>query len=114
MESEQQAKVNGTSSMPQEKLSKIIEQYKKIKKLGDGAYGTAYLCEGQQTKKLRVVKEIDMKDMDEKQRKAALKEAKIMEKLTHPNIIKSYDVYKTKKGKLCIVMEYADGGDLNQ
>lgn len=52
--------------------------------------------------------------MDEKQRKAALKEAKIMEKFTHPNIIKSYDVYKTKKGKLCIVMEYADGGDLNQ
>jgi NIMA (never in mitosis gene a)-related kinase len=37
-----------------------------------------------------------------------------MEKFTHPNIIKSYDVYKTKKGKLCIVMEYADGGDLNQ
>lgn len=37
-----------------------------------------------------------------------------MEKLTHPNIIQSHEVYKTKKGKLCIVMEYADGGDLNQ
>ena len=54
-----------------------------------------------------------MKDMDENQRKSALKEARIMEKLTHPNIIQSHDVYKTKKGKLCIVMEYADGGDLN-
>lgn len=36
-----------------------------------------------------------------------------MERFTHPNIIRSFDVYKTKKGKLCIVMEYADGGDLN-
>ena len=61
-----------------------------------------------------VVKEIDMTDMDEKDRKEALREAKIMEKFTHPNIVKSYDVYKTRKGKLCIVMEYCDGGDLNQ
>lgn len=34
--------------------------------------------------------------------------------LHHTNIVKFYDVYKTKKKKLCIVMEYADGGDLNK
>ena len=54
-----------------------------------------------------------MKDMDQDERKSAVKEARIMERFTHPNIIRSFDVYKTKKGKLCIVMEYADGGDLN-
>lgn len=37
-----------------------------------------------------------------------------MEMLNHPNIVKFYDVYKTKTKKLCIVMEYADGGDLNK
>ena len=35
-----------------------------------------------------------------------------MEVLNHPNIIHFREVYKTKKGQLCIVMDYADGGDL--
>ncbi len=82
--------------------------------MGQGAFGTAYLCEGLKTKQVRVVKEIDIADMDDKKKKYAVKEARIMEKFTHPNIIRSYDVYKTKRGKLCMVMEYADGGDLNK
>lgn len=36
-----------------------------------------------------------------------------MEALQHPNIIKLIESYKTKSKKLCIVMEYADAGDLN-
>jgi len=28
--------------------------------------------------------------------------------------MKPEEIYKTKKGKLCIVMDYADGGDLSQ
>jgi NIMA (never in mitosis gene a)-related kinase 1/4/5 len=30
----------------------------------------------------------------------------------HPNIVKFREVYKTRNGKLCIVMEHVDGGDL--
>lgn len=51
--------------------------------------------------------------MDESERKATLREAKILEVLNHPNIVGFKEVYKTKKGVLCIVMEYCDGGDLN-
>ena len=47
--------------------------------------------------------------MTEEEKKETLKEAKILEALSHPNIVKFREVYKTKKGKLCIVMEYADG-----
>lgn len=50
--------------------------------------------------------------MNEEERKETLREAKILEVLNHPNIIRFKEVYKTKKGKLCIVMDYADGGDL--
>lgn len=39
----------------------------------------------------------------------AVKEAKILEQLNHPNIVKFKEIYKTKSRKLCIVMEYADG-----
>ena len=41
-----------------------------------------------------------------------MKEAQILEMLKHPNVIELYEVYKTKKGKLCIVMQYAELGDL--
>ena len=52
--------------------------------------------------------------MPEEERKETLKEARILEVLNHPNIIRFKEVYKTKRGKLCIVMDYADGGDLQQ
>ena len=50
--------------------------------------------------------------MSDDERKETLREAKILEVLSHPNIIRFREVYKTKKGKLCIVMDYADNGDL--
>ena len=50
--------------------------------------------------------------MSDDERKETLREAKILEVLNHPNIIRFREVYKTKKGKLCIVMDYADNGDL--
>ena len=44
-----------------------------------------------------------------------MKEAKIMEVLSrHPNIVTFREVYKTRNGKLCIVMEHVDGGDMNE
>ena len=47
--------------------------------------------------------------MNTEERNSTLKEAKILEILQHPNIVRYREVYKTKKGKLCIVMDYADG-----
>jgi serine/threonine protein kinase len=52
---------------------------------------------------------MDLNTMSEEEKKETLKEAKILEAFNHPNIVKFREVYKTKKGKLCIVMEYADG-----
>lgn len=37
-----------------------------------------------------------------------------MKACDHPNIIKYYDAYKDKSKNLNIIMEHADGGDLNQ
>ena len=41
-----------------------------------------------------------------------MKEAKILEVMHHPNIVRFREVYKTKKGKLCIVMDYCEGGNI--
>jgi NIMA (never in mitosis gene a)-related kinase len=56
-----------------------------------------------------VVKRINIKKMSEEEKQETLKEAKILEVLNHPNIIRFKEVYKTNKGQLCIVMDYADG-----
>lgn len=50
--------------------------------------------------------------MSEKERLETLKEAQILQIFNHPNIVRFRESYKTKKGHLCIVMDYADGGDL--
>lgn len=90
------------------------EVYKKVKTLGEGSFGKAYLVECQSDKSLAVIKQIDITQMSEEEKKETLDEAKIMENLTHPNIIHFREVYKTKRGKLWIVMDYADGGDLQK
>lgn len=59
-----------------------------------------------------VIKYMDMTAMSPAEKDETLREAKILELLKHPNIVKFKEVYKTRKGKLCIVMEYADGADL--
>lgn len=52
--------------------------------------------------------------MSAEEKAETIKEAKILEALHHPNIIRFREVYKTKRGKLCIVMDYASHGDLSQ
>jgi NIMA (never in mitosis gene a)-related kinase len=59
-----------------------------------------------------VIKQIDIAAMSEEERRETVREGRILEVLNHPNIVRFREVYKTKKGKLCIVMDYADGGDL--
>ena len=94
------------------KAKKQFETYKKLQTLGTGSFGTAYLVECQSNTEKAVIKQIDIQQMSEEERKETLREAKILEVLSHPNIVRFREVYKTKKGKLCIVMDFADGGDL--
>lgn len=98
--------------MNQLKTSEEFEHYRKIKLLGEGSFGKAYLIERISDKLMCVMKTIDLSRMSEPERRETLQEAKIIEHLEHPNIVKFIETFKTKRGKLCIVMDYADGGDL--
>jgi NIMA (never in mitosis gene a)-related kinase len=88
------------------------ESYKKVKILGKGSFGKAFLVRAESDDSLYVIKQIDMADMSREDELDSFKEAKIMKQLDHPNIVRFKEVYRTKGHKLCIVMEYADGGDL--
>jgi serine/threonine protein kinase len=43
---------------------------------------------------------MDLNNMNEEERKETIKEARILEALKHPNIVRFREVYKTKKGNL--------------
>lgn len=52
--------------------------------------------------------------MSDEEKRETFREAKILEVLNHPNIIRFKEVYKTKRGQLCIVMDFADGNLLSE
>jgi NIMA (never in mitosis gene a)-related kinase 1/4/5 len=91
-----------------------FEVYRKIKLLGEGAFGKAFLVQAESTKEFCVIKQVNIQAMSEREREETVKEAQILEVLNHPNIVTFREVYKTKKGHLCIVMDFADGGDLQK
>jgi NIMA (never in mitosis gene a)-related kinase len=47
--------------------------------------------------------------MSDEEKKNTYREAKILELLSHPGIIRFREIYKNSVGELCIVMDYADG-----
>ena len=102
----------GIAAPPQQQAQPFFEVYKKKQLLGEGAFGKAYLVECESSKDLCVIKQVNIANMSEREKEETLKEAQILEVLNHPNIVTFREFYKTKKGHLCIVMDYADGGDI--
>jgi NIMA (never in mitosis gene a)-related kinase len=90
----------------------MVESYSRVKLLGEGSFGKCYLMRCASDQSLCVIKKISLKTLSRNEREEALREAKILEKFKHPNIIRFKEVYRTTRGDLCIVMDYADGGDL--
>ncbi|EEQ97886.1 serine/threonine-protein kinase Nek3, putative [Perkinsus marinus ATCC 50983] len=100
-----------------EGMEAIHATYRKIGTLGHGSFGKVYLVLHAPSKELRVLKQMDVdgsKISDDKDpRKEALREAWVLKKMNHPFIISYHDVFVTPRQKMCIVMSYADCGDLH-
>lgn len=96
-------------------LPKINRRYETLKLIGRGSFGVVYLARRQADSRQCVVKLIDMANMSEKDKNEATNECEVLQKLRrHPHIIKILEHFYDEDGKLCIVMDFADGGDLSQ
>ncbi|XP_047286247.1 serine/threonine-protein kinase Nek5 isoform X5 [Homo sapiens] len=95
------------------KLSPLetMDKYDVIKAIGQGAFGKAYLAKGKSDSKHCVIKEINFEKMPIQEKEASKKEVILLEKMKHPNIVAFFNSFQ-ENGRLFIVMEYCDGGDL--
>eukprot|EP00929_Paragymnodinium_shiwhaense_P037789 TRINITY_DN2006_c1_g1_i1.p1 TRINITY_DN2006_c1_g1~~TRINITY_DN2006_c1_g1_i1.p1 ORF type:complete len:1139 (-),score=244.67 TRINITY_DN2006_c1_g1_i1:59-3475(-) len=92
-----------------------MEQYDEVRTLGRGAFGVAVLVklkDSGATPIYRVVKQVNVGEMTAGQQAEAHKEVGVLRQLSHPHIVAYFDTF-FDSGALCIVMEYADGGDLS-
>ena len=69
-------------------------EYERLKLLGEGSFGQAFLVKRLDDKRLFVLKQMDLKSMSSKEKAETEKEALILSKLSHPNIVKFVEVYK--------------------
>lgn len=85
-------------------------KYKQEKLLGKGGFGSAFLASRKDGSRV-VIKEVRLQGMSRKEVDDAKKEASFLASVRHPNIVAFIESF-TENGKLYLVMEYADGGDL--
>ncbi|XP_074651096.1 serine/threonine-protein kinase Nek1-like isoform X2 [Tubulanus polymorphus] len=88
-----------------------MDKYQKIKKIGEGSFGTAYLVKSKKDGSQYVIKEINISRMQRKEREEARKEVAVLAQMKHPNIVAYRESFE-EIGSLYICMDYCDGGDL--
>lgn len=88
-------------------------RYTKGKRIGKGSFGTCFLGTNDATGETVVIKNVELRGLSNKDLKMSKAEVAVLQKLEHPYIVGYRDSYKEDAdGVLCIVMEYAAGGDL--
>lgn len=83
-----------------------MEKYKVMKKLGDGTFGSVSQAKNNSSGEIVAIKKLKEKFMSW-QNCIDLPEIKSLVKLSHPNIVKLYEVIK-QKNELYLVFEYLD------
>ena len=90
-----------------------IRNYRLLKELGKGAFGTVVLVSHAVTGVQYCVKKVDVRQMSASEQRHAAMESRILNKFDHPNSVK-YKEQFVEGGMLYIVMEVAEDGDLDK
>jgi NIMA (never in mitosis gene a)-related kinase len=90
-----------------------MEKYKRLRILGTGSFSKVFLVQDGETSEYFVVKQIEAA-MSSTERERALQEAALLRVLQHPNIVSYKEAFLTRSGHICLIMEFAEGGDLHQ
>ncbi|KAL3130807.1 hypothetical protein ABBQ38_000143 [Trebouxia sp. C0009 RCD-2024] len=86
-------------------------EYDVIRTIGRGTYGKVLLARRKADDEMVVIKQVDLRGLEDHDRSSALNEVALLANFDHINIIRYYDCF-TESDLLHIVMEHATQGDL--
>lgn len=73
-----------------------MDNYTRVRKIGEGSYGRALLVKGRQDGRQYVIKVINLVKMDRRGREEARREVKVLSQMKHPNIVTYQDSFEGK------------------
>ena len=92
-----------------------MKNFELISKLGEGSYSTVYKVRRKADLKMYALKKVKLKNLSEKEKQNALNEIRILASIKSDHIISYKEAFIDEKEKsLCLVMEFANKGDLFQ
>lgn len=93
----------------QKKTGNIRDNYRFLKRIGNGSFSEVYLCEHRVSKHRRCVKAVFWDKISNKEN--LLQEIEVLKELDHPHILRIYEYYITAR-HVYIVSEYLEGGEM--
>lgn len=92
-----------------------MENFQIIKELGAGSFGKVYKAMRKCDQKLYAIKKVSLLGLNLKERQNALNEVRILASIENSSVVGYKEsFYEESTNSLCIVLEFADGGDLMQ
>ena len=90
-----------------------MEDFEIKSRLGEGAYSNVYKVVRKSDGNVYALKKVRMQNLSDKEKQNALSEVRILASIRCPYVITYRESFiDDDSNSLCIVMEYADGGDL--
>ena len=71
-----------------------MDQYVRVRKIGEGSFGHALLVKGRRDGKHYVIKEVNYSKMGRRECEEARKEVKVLSQMKHPNIVAYQDSFE--------------------
>lgn len=92
-----------------------LQNFKILKRLGEGAYSSVYSVLRHSDGQAYALKKVKMGKLSDKEKENALNEVRILASIKHTNICSYFEAFMDEaSSSLCIIMEYANNGDLFQ
>jgi len=92
-----------------------MDGFEILEKLGDGSYSIVYKVKRKEDSNIYALKKVKLKGLSDKEKQNALNEVRILASVKSPFVISYKEAFiEDETETLCIVMEYADKGDLYQ